>query len=123
MNTATSNPPHPPTHPPPQNRLCQLGLPQGADRFGAYPYPTQRRGYTTSKTFADADLVIVNTCGFIDEAVQESLEAIGDALAENGKVIVTGCLGAKPAVGSSEAGSLVRNIHPKVLAVTGPHAT
>jgi hypothetical protein len=52
-------------------------------------------GYATSPTYEDADLVIVNTCGFIDAAVQESLEAIGEALAENGKVIVTGCLGAK----------------------------
>jgi ribosomal protein S12 methylthiotransferase len=59
--------------------------------------------------------VVVNTCGFIDSAVAESLEAIGEALAENGKVIVTGCLGAK--------GSVVKDAHPKVLAVTGPHAT
>jgi ribosomal protein S12 methylthiotransferase len=76
-------------------------------------------GYATSPTYEDADLVIVNTCGFIDAAVQESLDAIGEALAENGKVIVTGCLGAK-----SEGGAnLVAKVHPKVLAVTGPHAT
>jgi ribosomal protein S12 methylthiotransferase len=74
-------------------------------------------GYRTSTTHAGADLVIVNTCGFIDAAVQESLDAIGDALAENGRVIVTGCLGAKA------GGALVREVHPKVLAVTGPHAT
>jgi ribosomal protein S12 methylthiotransferase len=74
-------------------------------------------GYRTSTTHAGADLVIVNTCGFIDAAVQESLDAIGDALAENGRVIVTGCLGAKA------GGDLVREVHPKVLAVTGPHAT
>ena len=78
-------------------------------------------GYATSKTYDGADLVIVNTCGFIDDAVQESLDAIGEALAANGKVIVTGCLGAKPGAGG--AGNLVRQMHPSVLAVTGPHAT
>lgn len=71
-------------------------------------------GYLISGSYQDSDLVIVNTCGFIDSAVEESLEAIGEALAENGKVIVTGCLGAK--------GDVVRQAHPKVLAVTGPHA-
>jgi ribosomal protein S12 methylthiotransferase len=76
-------------------------------------------GYATSPSYRDADLVIVNTCGFIDDAVQESLEAIGEALAENGKVIVTGCLGAKSVGG----GNLVTQAHPSVLAVTGPHAT
>ncbi|MFZ4479119.1 MAG: 30S ribosomal protein S12 methylthiotransferase RimO [Rhodoferax sp.] len=77
-------------------------------------------GYQTCKTFAGADLVIVNTCGFIDDAVKESLDTIGEALAENGKVIVTGCLGAKTAQGG---GNLVRQLHPSVLAVTGPQAT
>ncbi|MDE2311274.1 MAG: radical SAM protein, partial [Betaproteobacteria bacterium] len=72
-------------------------------------------GYLISGNYRDSDLVVVNTCGFIDSAVKESLEAIGEALAENGKVIVTGCLGAK--------GDVVRQTHPKVLAVTGPHAT
>ncbi len=72
-------------------------------------------GYIVSPTYADADLVVVNTCGFIDAAVEESLDAIGEALHENGRVIVTGCLGAK--------GDIVRETHPKVLAVTGPHAT
>ncbi len=71
-------------------------------------------GYQLSPSYDGADLVIVNTCGFIDAAVEESLEAIGEALAENGKVIVTGCLGAK--------GDIVRAAHPRVLAVTGPHA-
>ena len=71
-------------------------------------------GYVVSPTYDDADLVIVNTCGFIDAAVEESLDAIGEALNENGRVIVTGCLGAK--------GDIVRNTHPAVLAVTGPHA-
>ena len=71
-------------------------------------------GYLIAGSYQDADLVVVNTCGFIDSAVEESLDAIGEALAENGKVIVTGCLGAK--------GDVVRQAHPKVLAVTGPHA-
>ena len=71
-------------------------------------------GYAISGSYQGADLVVVNTCGFIDAAVEESLDAIGEALAENGRVIVTGCLGAK--------GDIVRQTHPKVLAVTGPHA-
>ena len=74
-------------------------------------------GYAIAPTYEGADLVVVNTCGFIDAAVEESLSAIGEALAENGKVIVTGCLGAK------DGGAFVRMAHPKVLAVTGPHAT
>ncbi|MEY3202190.1 MAG: ribosomal protein methylthiotransferase [Pseudomonadota bacterium] len=71
-------------------------------------------GYEISGSYQDSDLVVVNTCGFIDAAVEESLDAIGEALAENGRVIVTGCLGAK--------GDIVQQTHPKVLAVTGPHA-
>ncbi|MET0745607.1 MAG: 30S ribosomal protein S12 methylthiotransferase RimO, partial [Microvirga sp.] len=71
-------------------------------------------GYGISPDYSGAELVVVNTCGFIDDAVEESLGAIGEALAENGRVIVTGCLGAK--------GSLVKDRHPAVLAVTGPHA-
>ncbi|MEW7979040.1 MAG: 30S ribosomal protein S12 methylthiotransferase RimO [Candidatus Sedimenticola endophacoides] len=71
-------------------------------------------GYQIAPTYAGADLVVVNTCGFIDAAVEESLEAIGEALAENGRVIVTGCLGVKE--------EQVRAAHPGVLAVTGPHA-
>jgi len=78
-------------------------------------------GYQVSSSYEGADLVVVNTCGFIDEAVEESLEAIGEALEENGRVIVTGCLGAKP--GTRGERSLVSEVHPKVLAVTGPHAT
>ncbi len=71
-------------------------------------------GYNIIPTYENADLVIVNTCGFIDSAVQESLEAIGEALEENGKVIVTGCLGAKE--------DQIREVHPKVLEITGPHS-
>jgi ribosomal protein S12 methylthiotransferase len=77
-------------------------------------------GYIVSPTYRDADLVIVNTCGFIDAAVEESVQAIGEALAENGKVIVTGCLGARAGTGGE---NWVRGIHPGVLAVTGPDAT
>ncbi len=73
------------------------------------------QGYQLSSQYDDADLVIVNTCGFIDDAIEESLAAIGEALAENGRVIVTGCLGAK--------GDIVKQAHPEVLAVTGPDAT
>jgi len=72
-------------------------------------------GYRVAPTYDDADLVVVNTCGFIEAAIDESLDAIGEALAANGRVIVTGCLGAK--------GDIVRRTHPRVLAVTGPHAT
>ena len=72
-------------------------------------------GYDIVSSYEGADLVVVNTCGFIDAAVEESLDAIGEALNENGKVIVTGCLGAK--------GDIVKQTHPNVLAVTGPHAT
>jgi ribosomal protein S12 methylthiotransferase len=71
-------------------------------------------GYDISPSYDGADLVVVNTCGFIDDAVEESLDAIGEALTENGKVIVTGCLGAK--------GDIVRQTHPSVLAVSGPQA-
>ncbi|WP_438979070.1 30S ribosomal protein S12 methylthiotransferase RimO [Polynucleobacter sp.] len=77
-------------------------------------------GYETAKDYSGADLVIVNTCGFIDSAVEESLAAIGEALSENGKVIVTGCLGARK---NADGSDLIQSIHPKVLAVTGPHAT
>ena len=71
-------------------------------------------GYLISPSYEGADIVVVNTCGFIDAAVEESLDAIGEALSENGKVIVTGCLGARE--------DLVRQAHPQVLAITGPHA-
>ena len=73
----------------------------------------QSEGYTTTTEYSEANLVVVNTCGFLDSARKESLEAIGEAIAENGRVIVTGCLGAEA--------ELIRNAHPKVLAITGPH--
>jgi tRNA A37 methylthiotransferase MiaB len=72
-------------------------------------------GYLISPSYEGADLVIVNTCGFIDAAVEESLDAIGEALTANGKVIVTGCLGSRE--------EMIRQAHPKVLAVTGPHTS
>ncbi len=103
----------------PRVGFVSLGCPKALTDSELILTQLRAEGYETSKTFAGADLVIVNTCGFIDEAVKESLDTIGEALAENGKVIVTGCLGAKAGKGG---GSLVREVHPKVLAVTGPHA-
>jgi ribosomal protein S12 methylthiotransferase len=101
----------------PRIGFVSLGCPKALTDSELILTQLSAEGYTTSKSYAGADLVIVNTCGFIDAAVQESLDAIGEALAENGRVIVTGCLGAKA------GGDVVRQAHPKVLAVTGPHAT
>ena len=100
--------------------FVSLGCPKALTDSELILTQLRAEGYLTSKTFAGADLVIVNTCGFIDDAVKESLDTIGEALAENGRVIVTGCLGAKTGDGG---GNLVRQMHPKVLAVTSPHAT
>ncbi len=100
--------------------FVSLGCPKALTDSELILTQLRAEGYETSKTFAGADLVIVNTCGFIDDAVKESLDTIGEALAANGKVIVTGCLGAKA---GAEGGNLVQQVHPKVLAVTGPHAT
>ncbi len=104
----------------PKVGFVSLGCPKALTDSELILTQLSAEGYSTSKSYAGADLVIVNTCGFIDAAVQESLDAIGEALAENGKVIVTGCLGAKAA---DDGSNLVRQMHPKVLAVTGPHAT
>ncbi|MGE5128290.1 MAG: 30S ribosomal protein S12 methylthiotransferase RimO [Sphingomonadaceae bacterium] len=93
--------------------LVSLGCPKALVDSERVLTQLRAEGYATSPDYAGADLVLVNTCGFIDAAVEESLDAIGEALAENGKVIVTGCLGAKDGV--------VRAAHPDVLAVTGPH--
>jgi ribosomal protein S12 methylthiotransferase len=106
--------------PTPTVGFVSLGCPKALTDSELILTQLRAEGYATSKTFAGADLVIVNTCGFIDDAVKESLDTIGEALAENGKVIVTGCLGARAGHGSD---NLVREVHPKVLAVTGPHAT
>jgi len=107
----------------PKIGFVSLGCPKALTDSELILTQLRAEGYDTSKSFAGADLVIVNTCGFIDDAVRESLDTIGEALAKNGKVIVTGCLGAKAGASSSIAGSLVREMHPSVLAVTGPHAT
>ena len=98
----------------PKVGFVSLGCPKALVDSERILSQLRAEGYAISPSYEAADLVVVNTCGFIDSAVEESLEAIGEALAENGKVIVTGCLGAK--------GDIVRKTHPKVLAVTGPHA-
>jgi len=110
----------PPAAAAPKIGFVSLGCPKALTDSELILTQLSAEGYQTSKTYQGADLVIVNTCGFIDEAVRESLDAIGEALAENGKVIVTGCLGARTGEGG---GNLVKQIHPRVLAVTGPHAT
>ncbi|MBS1231144.1 MAG: MiaB-like tRNA modifying enzyme YliG [Proteobacteria bacterium] len=94
--------------------LVSLGCPKALVDSEQIVTKLRAEGYVISPTYEGADLVIVNTCGFIDAAVEESLEAIGEALAANGKVIVTGCLGAKEGV--------IEKAHPRVLAITGPHA-
>jgi len=98
----------------PKVGFVSLGCPKALVDSEGILTRLRAEGYAISPSYNGADLVVVNTCGFIESAVQESLDAIGEALAENGRVIVTGCLGAK--------GDVVRNTHPKVLAVTGPHA-
>jgi ribosomal protein S12 methylthiotransferase len=115
MNEVISSPAHIPTV-----GFVSLGCPKALTDSELILTQLSAEGYQTSKTFQGADLVIVNTCGFIDEAIKESLDTIGEALAENGKVIVTGCLGAQS---SADGNNLVLQMHPKVLAVTGPHAT
>src|SRR5487761_2351379 len=99
----------------PKVGFVSLGCPKALVDSERILSQLRAEGYAVSPSYAAADLVVVNTCGFIDSAVEESLDAIGEALAENGRVIVTGCLGAK--------GDVVKLAHPKVLAVTGPHAT
>jgi len=94
--------------------LVSLGCPKALVDSEVILTRLRAEGYELSTDYEGADLVLVNTCGFIDAAVEESLGAIGEALDENGKVIVTGCLGAK--------GTIVRDNFPDVLAVTGPHA-
>ncbi|MGY4025979.1 30S ribosomal protein S12 methylthiotransferase RimO [Aeromonas rivuli] len=98
----------------PKIGFLSLGCPKNLVDSERILTQLRTEGYDVVPSYDDAELVVVNTCGFIDSAVQESLEAIGEALAENGKVIVTGCLGAKV--------DQIREIHPKVLEITGPHA-
>ena len=104
---------------PPRVGFVSLGCPKALVDSEQIITQLRAEGYEIAPNYVGADLVVVNTCGFIDSAVEESLGAIGEALAENGKVIVTGCLGAKAGDGG---GNLIKQIHPKVLAVTGPHA-
>ena len=106
--------------PAPKIGFVSLGCPKALTDSELILTRLSAEGYATSKTFEGADLVIVNTCGFIDDAVRESLDTIGEALAKNGRVVVTGCLGAKGGAGDA---NVVRQMHPSVLAVTGPHAT
>ena len=101
--------------------FVSLGCPKALVDSERIVTQLRAEGYQISNQYEGADLVVVNTCGFIDEAVAESLDAIGEALHENGKVIVTGCLGARTGQGGKDS-NLVREIHPSVLAVTGPHA-
>ena len=98
----------------PRVGFVSLGCPKALVDSESILTQLRAEGYDIAPSYEGSDLVVVNTCGFIDAAVEESLEAIGEALAANGKVIVTGCLGAK--------GDIVRKTHPRVLAVTGPHA-
>jgi len=103
----------------PKVGFVSLGCPKALVDSEQILTQLRAEGYETAKSYDGADLVVVNTCGFIDAAVQESLDAIGEALAENGKVIVTGCLGAKK---NAQGEDIIVKVHPKVLAVTGPHA-
>jgi ribosomal protein S12 methylthiotransferase len=116
---AARRPRQPPRRAGPSIGFVSLGCPKALVDSELILTRLAAEGYSTSATYEDADLVIVNTCGFIDAAVEESLQAIGEALAENGKVIVTGCLGAR----KDGDANFVAKAHPKVLAVTGPHAS
>lgn len=98
--------------------FLSLGCPKATVDSEAILTRLRSEGYDISPTYDGADIVVVNTCGFIDAAVEESLDAIGEALAENGRVIVTGCMGAE-----GPKRIQVLEAHPQVLAVTGPHAT
>ncbi|WIV51399.1 30S ribosomal protein S12 methylthiotransferase RimO [Marivivens sp. LCG002] len=93
--------------------MVSLGCPKALVDSERILTRLRAEGYQISPDYAGADAVIVNTCGFLDSAKAESLDAIGEALVENGKVIVTGCLGAEP--------DYIREHHPNILAVTGPH--
>ncbi|MFT4174346.1 MAG: 30S ribosomal protein S12 methylthiotransferase RimO [Rhodocyclaceae bacterium] len=104
----------------PRVGFVSLGCPKATSDSESILTRLRAEGYDVASDYDGADLVIVNTCGFIDAAVEESLDAIGEALKENGRVIVTGCLGAKK---DGDGRGIVEQVHPKVLAVTGPHAT
>jgi len=105
---------HTPSDKQPKVGFVSLGCPKATVDSEHIITQLRAEGYDLSSSYEDSDLVVINTCGFIDSAVEESLDTIGEALNENGKVIVTGCLGAKDTV--------VLDNYPNVLAVTGPHA-
>jgi len=105
---------------PPAVGFVSLGCPKALVDSERILTRLRAEGYAIPGSYQGADLVVVNTCGFIDSAVRESLDAIGEALQENGRVIVTGCLGVRSEAGGA---NLVRSVHPKVLAVTGPQET
>ena len=98
----------------PKIGFVSLGCPKALVDSERILTQLRAEGYAVASDYASADLVVVNTCGFIDSAIDESLDAIGEALEQNGKVVVTGCLGANPA--------RILERHPRVLKVTGPHA-
>ena len=109
---ATAKAKAPPAAAAPKVGFVSLGCPKALVDSERILTQLRAEGYQTVPSYSAADVVVVNTCGFIDSAVEESLDAIGEALNENGKVIVTGCLGAK-----SEG---IRNKFPEVLSITGP---
>ena len=109
--TATPQPRAP--KPTPKVGFVSLGCPKALVDSERIITKLRSEGYQVAPDYAGADVVVVNTCGFLDSAKQESLDAIGEALAENGKVIVTGCMGVEE--------NRIREVHPGVLAVTGPH--
>ena len=96
----------------PKVGFVSLGCPKALVDSERILTQLRTEGYQVGPTYEDADVVVVNTCGFIDTAKAESLDAIGEAIAENGRVIVTGCMGVEE--------SAIRDVHPSVLAVTGP---
>ena len=98
----------------PRVGFVSLGCPKAGSDSERILTQLRAEGYDISKSYQDADLVVVNTCGFIDSAVKESMDAIGEAVKKNGKVIVTGCLGAKK--------DIIEKEYPNLLAITGPHA-
>ena len=98
----------------PKVGFVSLGCPKAGSDSERILTQLRAEGYDISKSYQDADLVVVNTCGFIDSAVKESMDAIGEAVKKNGKVIVTGCLGAKK--------EIIEEAYPNLLAITGPHA-
>jgi ribosomal protein S12 methylthiotransferase len=97
----------------PKVGFVSLGCPKALVDSERILSQLRAEGYETAADYAGADVVVVNTCGFLDSARAESLDAIGEALAENGRVIVTGCRGAEA--------NVIRDAHPNVLAITGPH--